>query len=283
MRSPASCGAIAGAHVYELGDLDDFDWPLHPVVRPGNPVRPHRATSRCSTRSLRCRCCSRSPRSLLGGRWRRCCAAVLDALPAALYVHAPRPLARRRSSEALRDRRSGEPHLKLALAACRSRRRARARQSSLLAPDRSRRGRRLLRGGLPGYLVRARGMLDDGALRRASDSAGRLACVAGVHVYSPTWACGGARQRGDAAGASVAGALHGARALPSACSCSRTASRRSPSTCGPTMQRRSPRTNGSGSRPWRRTWRRASSRGLPSASERFGCRSGSYISMSMHS
>ena len=35
-RSPPSCGATRGAHVYELGDLDDFDWPLHALVRRGS-------------------------------------------------------------------------------------------------------------------------------------------------------------------------------------------------------------------------------------------------------
>ena len=169
----------AGAHVYELGDLDDFDWPhtrwfawehggrLEQVAllysEPSVPVLIAIAEEPAA-----------SMVSLL--------MELLPTLPAALYVHASPPLL-----QVFRDRyavESAEPHLKLALA-----------RTELLEPS-----------ACPVDLLGEDDLLELDELYRAAYSEtwfsprmlqtgryvgirqdGRLACVAGVHVHSPTW------------------------------------------------------------------------------------------------
>jgi len=169
----------ARAHVYELGDLDDFDWPwtrwfgwdsggrLEQVVllysRPSVPVLIAITEQPPDTME-----------SLIQ--------ALQGTLPPRLYLHASPPLL-----DVFRERyavESAEPHLKLALA-----------RNDLLAPNAS--PVDLLgdadlpeidafyRVAYPGTWFEPR-MLATGRYVGIRES-GRLACIAGVHLYSPTW------------------------------------------------------------------------------------------------
>jgi len=169
----------ARAHVYELGDLDEFDWPftrwfgwerdgrleqlLLLYTEPAVPVLLAIAEEPLGTMEDLLR-------------------AVRDALPPALYAHATAPLL-----DTLAERyaiEGAEPHLKLAL----------GRDDLLTAL------------AVPVELLGVADLADIAAFYRASyprtwfvprmlttdryvgiRQNGRLVCVAGVHVHSRTW------------------------------------------------------------------------------------------------
>jgi ribosomal protein S18 acetylase RimI-like enzyme len=169
----------AGAHVYELGDLDDFDWPhtrwfawehggaLEQVaLLYGEPSVPVLIAI------------AEEP----GASMKTLLQELLPTLPDALYVHVSPPLL-----DVFRERyavEAAEPHLKLALA-----------RTDLLEPS-----------AAPVDLLDESDLLElDELYRRAYPETwftprmlqtgryvgirhdGRLACVAGVHVHSPVW------------------------------------------------------------------------------------------------
>jgi len=179
-RLAAALRRNAPAHVYELGDLDDFDWPytrwfgwesdghLEQVVllytQPEVPVLIAVAEEPDETMA-----------ALL--------LEIVPTLPSALSVHVSSPLlevfCERYSAE------HAEPHLKLAL----------TRQDALVdaalpvelldeadLPELD----SFYRAAYPGtwFTPRMLATLRYLGIRRE----GRLACVAGVHVYSPSWA-----------------------------------------------------------------------------------------------
>ena len=150
---------------------------------------------------------------------------LLPALPGALYVHVSPPLL-----DVFRDRyavESAEPHLKLALART-DLLAARAAPVDLLDEDDLLELDELYRLAYPETWFTPR-MLATGRYVGIRHD-GRLACVAGVHVHSPTWRV--AALGNVATLPELRGRGPGARrpAPPSAFSCSRTGSRRSPST-----------------------------------------------------
>jgi ribosomal protein S18 acetylase RimI-like enzyme len=167
------------AHVYELGDLDDFDWP-HTVwfgwesegrleeiallyTQPRIPVLIAIADPP-----------ARSMAELL--------AEITWSLPSVLYAHASPGL-----FETLGERYSVDdaaPHLKLALTQT-DLIAQHALTTEILTRDDLAEISTFYESAYPGTWFVPR-MLDTGryvGVRRD----GRLACVAGVHVYSPTW------------------------------------------------------------------------------------------------
>lgn len=194
-----------GAHVYELGDLDDFEWPntrwfgwdsgrrIEDVVllytQPEVPVLIAIADSPWSSLE-------------------RLLSDILDSLPDVLYVHASAPLVTTLAGRY--EIVEAAPHFKLALAHA-DRIAEHALEVELLTPDDLDEIATFYQAAYPGTWFLPR-MLDTGryvALREA----GRLACVAGVHVYSPTWSvaalgnvatCPAFRGRGLARGACAA-------------------------------------------------------------------------------
>jgi ribosomal protein S18 acetylase RimI-like enzyme len=167
------------AHVYELGDLDDFYWPdtrwlgweaggvLEHVVllytQPDVPVLLAIADAPASTMA-----------DLLE--------AALPDLPAPLYVHATAPLLDtlvRRYRVA-----SAAPHLKLALGATELVRRQ-ALPVEVLGPDDLPAITALYADAYPGTWFEPRQLATGRYVGIWQE--GRLVCVAGVHVYSPRW------------------------------------------------------------------------------------------------
>ena len=168
------------AHVYELGDLDDFDWPdtrwlgwevggeleqvvlLYTQPRGAGAARDRRRPA---------------------GRWRDLLEAAPDGCPPPLYVHATAPLLE--CSRARYAVEAAAPHLKLALAhdgprapagvAGRGPRPGRSRRRSWPSTT----------DAYPGTWFEPRS--SPPAATSGSGTTGGLACVAGVHVYSPTW------------------------------------------------------------------------------------------------
>lgn len=167
------------AHAYELGDLDDFDWPhtrwfawqgddrLEQVVllydEPSVPVLI---------------AITEEPSTSMGTLLRE----LLPVLPDSLYVHASPPLL-----AAFRSRYNigaAEPHLKLALART-DLLASSAAPIDLLGEDDLLELDELYRAAYPETWFTPR-MLATGRYVGIRHG-GRLACVAGVHVYSPTW------------------------------------------------------------------------------------------------
>jgi ribosomal protein S18 acetylase RimI-like enzyme len=168
----------ARTHVYEIGDLDDFDWPhtrwfgwmegdaLREVVllytQPAVPVL------------LTIGDASAEMTGLLE--------AVTASLPGELYVHASAPLL-----EILTRRYAvtgAAPHLKLALGGTEAVQRDALPVDVLDAADLDAICE-LYAAAYPGTWFEPR-MLATGRYVGIREQ-GRLACVAGVHVYSPTW------------------------------------------------------------------------------------------------
>ena len=167
------------AHVYELGDLDDFYWPdtrwlgweaggqpeqvVLLYTRPEVPVLLAIADGPASTMA-----------DLLE--------AALDVLPAPLYVHATAPLfetlMRRYRVEA------AAPHLKLALGTTELVRRQ-AAPVEVLGRDDLPAIMALYDDAYPGTWFEPRQLATGRYVGIRQE--GRLACIAGVHVYSPTW------------------------------------------------------------------------------------------------
>jgi len=169
----------AQAHVYELGDLDDFDWPftrwfgwerggaLEQVVllytQPSIPVLIAIAEE---------------PKAGMSELIR----TLLRMLPPRLYVHVSPPLI-----EAFGDRyeiEHSEPHLKLALAHTDALPAA-ALAVELLDEADLPELEAFYREAYPETWFTARMLATRRYVGIRRD--GRLACVAGVHVYSPTW------------------------------------------------------------------------------------------------
>jgi ribosomal protein S18 acetylase RimI-like enzyme len=167
------------AHVYELGDLDDFYWPdthwlgweaggeLQQVVllytRPEVPVLLAIDDDPASTMA-----------ELL--------TAARDQLPTPLYVHATAPLldtlAQRYRVEA------AAPHLKLALGSTELVRQQ-AVPAEILGPNDLPAVTALYEDAYPGTWFEPRQLATCRYVGIRQQ--GRLACVAGVHVYSRTW------------------------------------------------------------------------------------------------
>lgn len=169
----------ARAHVYELGDLDDFDWPytrwygwesggrLEQVAllytRPAVPVLIAIAEE---------------PPTAMEALLR----AIGDGLPPSLYAHATPPLLDMLSERYAVE--GAEPHLKLALA------RTDLVARHAIAADRLGDAdldeiASFYEKAYPGTWFVPR-MLETGRYLGVRRN-GRLACVAGVHVHSPTW------------------------------------------------------------------------------------------------
>jgi ribosomal protein S18 acetylase RimI-like enzyme len=169
----------ASSHAYELGDLDDFDWPFTRWFgweRDGRLEQVALLYTQPSVPVLIA--IADEPSDGMVSLLRE----LLQTLPAALYVHASPPLLdvfrRRYAVEA------AEPHLKLALARTDLLEPSAAPvdllgESDLLELD------ELYRAAYPGTWFTPR-MLATGRYVGIRQD-GRLACVAGVHVYSPTW------------------------------------------------------------------------------------------------
>lgn len=168
-----------GAHAYELGDLDDFDWPytrwfgwerdgrLEELVllfsEPTVPVLLAIADDRLDAMEQLLR-------------------ELLDTLPSDLYVHATAPLLDTLSKRYVIAR--AEPHLKLALTRD-DQLLAQAVAVDVLGAADLAEVEAFYRAAYPGTWFGPR-MLATGryvGIRRH----GTLACVAGVHVHSPTW------------------------------------------------------------------------------------------------
>ena len=166
-------------HIYELGDLDDFDWPFTRwfgwatdggvedvallYTQPSVPVLIAIADARDGTME-----------ALVEG--------ILDELPGRVYVHVTAPLlnvlARRYAVQA------AEPHLKLALAR-RDLLEAEAADVVILAEDDVDELGELYAAAYPGTWFEPRLLATRRYVGIRRD--GRLACVAGVHVHSPRW------------------------------------------------------------------------------------------------
>jgi ribosomal protein S18 acetylase RimI-like enzyme len=167
------------SHVYELGDLDDAYWPdtrwlgwesdgeLEQVVllytQPEVPVLLAIADAPASTMA-----------DLLE--------AALPELPATLYVHATAPLLEPLGRRYRVD--AAAPHLKLALGATGFVRRHSVPVEAL-GPDDLPAIMTLYEDAYPGTWFEPRQLATGRYV--GIRQGGRLACVAGVHVYSPTW------------------------------------------------------------------------------------------------
>ena len=172
------------AHVYELGDLDDFDWPFtrwfgweadgrleHAVLlyaQPSVPVLIAIADE------------PNGPITAL-------LETVRDELPRRVYVHVTAPLL-----EVLAQRYSvekAEPHLKLALAHP-DLLEAEAGDVEILGESDLADLGALYEAAYPGTWFEPRLLATGRYIGVRRD--GRLVCVAGVHVYSPRWGVAGA-------------------------------------------------------------------------------------------
>jgi ribosomal protein S18 acetylase RimI-like enzyme len=169
----------AEAHVYELGDLDDFDWPHTRWFAWEQDGRLEQVALLYSEPSIPVLIAiAEDPGALMG----RLLEELLPSLPGALYVHVSPPLL-----DVFRDRyrvQSAEPHLKLALART-DVLAARAAPVDLLDEDDLLELDDLYRLAYPETWFTPR-MLATGRYVGIRHD-GRLACVAGVHVHSPTW------------------------------------------------------------------------------------------------
>lgn len=168
-----------GAHAYELGDLDDFDWPYtrwfgwecegqlkQLVLLYSEPPVPVLLAI------------AEEPLEVMAGLLR----ATFDAFPHELYAHATAPLLDTLAERYVVSR--AAPHLKLALAR-HDRLPAHAAPVDLLGAADLAEVEALYSAAYPGTWFGPR-MLATGryvGIRRN----GQLVCVAGVHVHSPTW------------------------------------------------------------------------------------------------
>ncbi len=169
----------AEAHVYELGDLDDFDWPHTRWFAWEHDGRLEQVALLYSEPSVPVVIAIAEPPdtsmvSLLE--------ELLPTLPDALYVHVSPPLL-----DVFRERytvEAAEPHRKLALART-DILAASAAPVDLLGEDDLLEIDELYRLAYPETWFTPR-MLATGRYVGIRHE-GRLACVAGVHVHSPTW------------------------------------------------------------------------------------------------
>jgi len=169
----------APAHVYELGDLDDFDWPFtrwfgweandqleHVVLLYTQPAVPVLVAIADDPNG--------SMTALVDG--------IRDELPERIYVHATPPLvdvlARRFDVD------GAQPHLKLALARF-DLLDAAAADVEILGEEDLAEVESLYAEAYPGTWFEPRILATGRYVGIRRD--GRLVCVAGVHVYSPCW------------------------------------------------------------------------------------------------
>jgi ribosomal protein S18 acetylase RimI-like enzyme len=169
----------ARAHVYELGDLDDFDWPYTRWLgweRDGQLEQLVLLYTEPAVPVLLA--IAEEPLGAMEDLLR----AVLDALPAALYVHATPPLLETFGERYLIE--GAERHLKLALTRT-AVIEAHAVPIEVLGADDLAEIQALYREAYPGtwFVPRMLATRRYVGIRRD----GRLVCVAGVHVHSPTW------------------------------------------------------------------------------------------------
>lgn len=183
---PQEKEAIAGclrrnprAHVYELGDLDEFDWPFTRWFGWESDGRLEQVALLYTQPAVPVLLAiAEEPLTSMG----ELLLAVRDELPPALYVHATAPLLDLFAERYVVE--GPEPHLKLAL----GRTDLVARHAVPTAPLGSADLDEIAAFyelAYPGTWFAPR-MLETGryvGIRRN----GRLACVAGVHVHSPTW------------------------------------------------------------------------------------------------
>ena len=166
------------AHVYELGDLDDFDWPHTRWFAWNQHDRLEQVALLYSEPSVPVLIAiTESPVASMESLLRE----LLPTLPAELYVHVSPPLL-----DIFRDRyavEAAEPHLKLAL----TRNDLLARSAApvdLLGDDDLLELDELYRAAYPETWFTPRMLATGRYVGLRHD--GRLACVAGVHVYSPS-------------------------------------------------------------------------------------------------
>ena len=169
----------ARAHVYELGDLDDFDWPhtrWFGWKRDGRTEQIALLYSEPVVPVLLA--ITDEPFDEM----ERLLRTISDTLPSPLYVHATAPLlavlAERYAIE------SAEPHLKLALGRP-DLVAANAVPVEILGPADLDEIETFYAAAYPGTWFVPR-MLATGRYVGIRQN-GRLVCVAGVHVHSPTW------------------------------------------------------------------------------------------------
>jgi ribosomal protein S18 acetylase RimI-like enzyme len=169
----------ARAHVYELGDLDDFDWPhTHWFGWESGGQLEQLALLYTQPEVPVLIAIAEHPLEAMEDLLR----AIAPALPPALYVHATPSLLD--TLTARYEVTGAEPHLKLALG--RTDLVARhATRADLLGDDDLEEVESFYAEAYPGTWFVPR-MLETGRYVGIRSN-GRLACVAGVHVYSPTW------------------------------------------------------------------------------------------------
>ena len=169
----------ARAHVYELGDLDDFDWPYTRWLGWEQDGRLEQVVLLYSEPAVPVLLAiAEEPLDAMEDLLQ----AIRDALPAALYVHATAPLL-----DTLAERYAIEgaaPHLKLALGR-NDLLAAHAVPVELLEATDLADVETFYRAAYPGTWFVPRMLATDRYVGIRRD--GRLACVAGVHVHSPTW------------------------------------------------------------------------------------------------
>ena len=169
----------AAAHVYELGDLDDFDWPHTVWFGWGSESRLEEVALLYTQPRIPVLIAIADPPARA---MTELLAEITWSLPSVLYAHASPGLL-----ETLAERYSVDdpaPHLKLALTQT-DLLEQHALTTEILTRDDLAEISTFYDSAYPGTWFVPR-MLDTGryvGVRRD----GRLACIAGVHVYSPTW------------------------------------------------------------------------------------------------
>ncbi len=169
----------ARAHVYELGDLDDFDWPFTRWLGWERDGRLEQLVLLYTEPSVPVLLAiAEEPLGAMEDLLR----AIRDTLPPALYLHATAPLlgilAERYAIE------GAEPHLKLALGR-NDLLSEHALDVDLLEADDLAEIEAFYRAAYPGTWFVPRMLATNRYVGiRHHD---RLVCVAGVHVHSPTW------------------------------------------------------------------------------------------------
>ncbi len=167
------------AHAYELGDLDDFDWP-HTVWFGWESAGRLEQVTLLYTQPripVLIAIAEPPPRSMA-----ELLAAITWSLPSVLYAHVTPELL-----DTLAERytiEEAEPHLKLALERTDLLDRH-ALETEVLTRDKLDEVRAFYAEAYPGTWFVPR-MLSTGRYLGVRDD-GLLACIAGVHVHSPTW------------------------------------------------------------------------------------------------
>jgi len=169
----------ARAHIYELGDLDDFDWPYTRWFGWERDGRLEQIALLYTEPAVPVLIAiAEEPRGAMADMLR----TVRDSLPPVLYVHATAPLL-----DTFMERytvESAEPHLKLALGHT-DLLPSFAAPVEILGTADLEELQAFYSAAYPGTWFVPR-MLATGRYVGIRQN-GRLVCVAGVHVHSPTW------------------------------------------------------------------------------------------------